>query len=165
LLLGKGEEGSDITGATRMVEAAPASSVAMVDATEPDDLLTLATATQQGRHRELEENSVAALLQGGAAPRRWCGCLARHWHNGEQASTGGARQRGRRWCGLAKVVARPAGEAVRELVAQLGHRRWKEEGRGELRRPVRRAARWRVASAGGIRVGKTRNGDDAFEHG
>jgi hypothetical protein len=36
-----------------------ASSAAMVDAMEPDDLLTLVTATQQGGRQELEDGSWA----------------------------------------------------------------------------------------------------------
>jgi hypothetical protein len=44
----KERKGGCLTGATWMAEAARVSSAAVVDATEPDDPLTLVTATQQG---------------------------------------------------------------------------------------------------------------------
>jgi hypothetical protein len=66
-MAGKERKGGCLTSAAWMAEAAQVSSAAAVDAVEPDDPLTLATATQQGGRRELGqgENSAATLLQGG----------------------------------------------------------------------------------------------------
>jgi hypothetical protein len=51
----KERKGGGLTGVAWMAEAAQV----VVDVTEPDDLLTLAMATQQGRRRELEDDSWA----------------------------------------------------------------------------------------------------------
>jgi hypothetical protein len=55
----KERKGGGLTCAAWMVEAARVSSVAVVDTMEPNNLLTLATATQQGGRRELEDGSWA----------------------------------------------------------------------------------------------------------
>jgi hypothetical protein len=53
----KARKGGGLTGMAWMVEAARVSSTAVVDVIDPDDILTLAIATKQGRRLELEDGS------------------------------------------------------------------------------------------------------------